>query len=386
MPITTAHQSQTIQHVSILDQDGNVDKKLEPKVPKEDLVRLYETMVLSRAYDERRAKLQRQGRIGTFAPAAGQEAAQLGSIYCVRETDWFVPSFRESACGLWRGADLALDLLYVAGFEEGVKMAPGSRNLPICIPIGTQYTHALGVAWGSHLQGEDAVAITYGGDGSTSEGDFHEAINMAAVFKAPVVFFIQNNQWAISVPRAHQTKSETIAQKAIAYGIPGVQVDGNDILAVIHATREAVEHARSGKGPYLIEAVTFRKMFHTTADDPSKYRSKEEEEAWVPKDPITRMRAYLTSKRVWNKTKEAELEERVKQQLDDAVAAFEAMKDELERDVGAMFDYAYIENPPYLERQKQELLEHFESLGGAKTESDLHDETYEMQVHLEGRP
>ncbi|MGB0652260.1 MAG: pyruvate dehydrogenase (acetyl-transferring) E1 component subunit alpha [Thermoplasmatota archaeon] len=363
MPITTAFAPQEIPHISVLDADGNLDKSLEPKVPKEDLVKLYETMVLSRRYDERRAKLQRQGRIGTFAPAAGQEAAQLGSIYCVNEKDWFCPSFRESACAIWRGADLKDDLLYIAGFEEGMNIPDGARDLPVCIPIGTQYTHALGTAWGSRLQGEEGVmAITYGGDGSTSEGDFHEAINMAGVLKAPVVFFIQNNQWAISTPRAKQTRSETIAQKAVAYGIPGIQVDGNDILAVIHATRQAVERARAGDGPTLIEAITFRKMFHTTADDPTKYRTREVEEEWEAKDPIPRLRAYLTKKRLWNKTKEEELEDHVAATIDDAIARFEEESSRL-MTPDYMFANAYVENPPYLERQKKELLAHFEEHG-----------------------
>ncbi len=362
MPIETAYTPPTIPYYTVLDADGNLDKSNEPEVPKEDLVALYELMCFSREWDHRRLKLQRQGRIGTFAPAHGQEAAQAGSIYCTTDDDWFCPSFRESVGYFWRGADPVDDLLYAAGFEEGMNIPAGARVLPICIPIGTQYTHALGTAWAEMKDGTQNVAITYGGDGSTSEGDFHEAINMAAVLKAPVVFFIQNNQWAISVPRQWQTASQTIAQKAIAYGIPGVQVDGNDILAVIKATREAVARARAGEGPTLIEAVTFRMNVHTTADDPKKYRTREVEEEWAGKDPIVRFRQYLTKKRLWNQKKQDEMEARITAQIDQAIEDFEARKQALQTP-DYMFANAFLENPPYLERQKQELLAHFAEHG-----------------------
>lgn len=362
MPITTAYETVEIPYISILDENGKVDKALEPKVDKEELVRLYETMCLSREFDHRRLKLQRQGRIGTFAPAHGQEAAQAGTISQTTDEDWLAPAFRESVCMMWRGADLANDLLYCAGFEEGMAIGEQDKILPICIPIGTQYTHALGVAMAEVRDGTKNIAITYGGDGSTSEGDFHEGINFAAVQKAPVVFVIQNNQWAISVPREKQTASQTIAQKAIAYGIPGVQVDGNDILAVIHATREAVERARNGEGPSLIECVTYRMNVHTTADDPSKYRSKEEEEEWAGKDPITRFRKYLTSKRLWNKTKEEEMQDRITKTIDDAIFRFEERMKELNTP-DYMFANAFIDEPPYLAMQREQLLAHFEEHG-----------------------
>ncbi len=362
MPVTTAYQPPTIETVSVLDVDGHVDKDLDPKVPKEDLLYLYELMSFSREWDHRRLKLQRQGRIGTFAPAHGQEAAQAGSMYCTTDQDWFCPSFRESVGYFHRGADPCDDLLYAAGFEEGMNIPEDAKVLPICIPIGTQYTHALGTAWAEMKDGTDNIAITYGGDGSTSEGDFHEALNMAGVLKAPVVFFIQNNQWAISVPRKWQTNSDTIAQKAIAYGIPGVQVDGNDLLAVIKVTREAVERARRGEGPTLIEAVTFRMNVHTTADDPKKYRPKELEEEWAAKDPIDRVRKYMQKKRWWNAKKQEEMEERIRERIDDAIARFEVRREEL-KTPDYMFANAYIENPPYLEWQKEQLLSHFEKYG-----------------------
>jgi pyruvate dehydrogenase E1 component alpha subunit len=319
-------------------------------------------MVFSRNWDQRRLKLQRQGRVGTFAPAWGQEASQAGSIYATTDDDWFCPSFRESVCFFWRGADPVDDLLYIAGFEEGMNIPPGAKITPVCIPIGTQYTHALGCAWAEQMNGSKNVAITYGGDGSTSEGDFHEAINMAGVLKAPVVFFIQNNQWAISVPRAMQTAATTIAQKAIAYGIPGIQVDGNDLFAVIKATQEAVARARDGKGPTLIEAVTFRMSVHTTADDPSKYRRKETEEEWGQKDPIERLRKFLVKKKWWTPQREQELQDTVTARIDKAVADFEAKAKTL-RAPDYMFENAYIDMPEYLQSQKDEMLAHFAEHG-----------------------
>ena len=362
MPSKTAFKPQPIPYISVLDADGNVDKDLEPDVPKEDLVELYKLMVFSRNWDQRRLKLQRQGRIGTFAPAWGQEAAQAGSIYCTTDDDWFCPSFRESVCFFHRGADPVDDLLYAAGYEEGMNIPEGAKITPICIPIGTQYTHATGVAWAEMKDGTDNIAIVYGGEGSTSEGDTHEGMNLAGVLKAPVVFFIQNNQWAISVPRSKQTASETIAQKAVAYGFPGVQVDGNDVLAVIKATREAVERARAGDGPTLIEAVTFRMSVHTTADDPSKYRTKKTEEEWERKDPIERFRKYLTKKRLWNQKKEDAYLEEVNARIDQAIKDFEARAKELNTP-DYMFANAYLENPPYLEQQKEALLAHFDEHG-----------------------
>jgi pyruvate dehydrogenase E1 component alpha subunit len=362
MPITTAYQPEPIRFLSILAPDGSVDAELEPDVPKQDLARLYDVMVFSRQWDHRRLKLQRQGRIGTFAPAHGQEAAQAGSICCTTDDDWFVPSFRESVAFFWRGADPVDDLLYCAGFEEGMNIPAGAKITPICIPIGTQYTHAVGCAWAEKLSGTQNVAITYGGEGSTSEGDFHEAANLAGVLKAPVVFVIQNNQWAISVPRAQQTASTTIAQKGIAYGMPCLQVDGNDVLAMIAATREAVARARNGDGPTLIEAVTYRMNVHTTADDPKKYRDPKEEEEWAKKDPIDRFRKYLVEKRMWSDAKEEKLLADVTTRIDAAVATFEKRAKEL-RTPDHMFANAYVEEPPYLARQREALMAHLEEHG-----------------------
>lgn len=357
MPRRTIQLEHSIDYVQILDEKANVDAELEPDLGKDDLLKLYSTMLTIRAYDNRREKLQRQGRIGTFAPVFGQEAAQVGSAYCYKTTDWFVPSFRETGIALWRGFPLANDLLYCAGYDEAIQMPEDSRDMPIAIPIGSQCAHAVGLAWSSVLKDEDAIAVTYIGDGGTSEGDFHEAMNFAAVLNLPVVFFVQNNHWAISVPRHKQTKSKTIAQKALAYGMPGVQVDGNDILGVIHVMKDAVDRARKGKGPSLIEAVTYRMKFHTTADDPRKYRSQDEETAWAKKDPIDRFQKYLTKKKVLTAAKDKELRQEAEAVVQQAVEKFSTM---LEGDPAHMFNHAWETNPPYLERQRKEFEQYLE--------------------------
>ena len=296
MPRTRLEPQFSIDHLSILDSDGNLDTALEPDLPPDALRRIYRAMLLGRRLDERMLKLQRQGSIGTFAPIKGQEASQIGSVFTLRATDWMVPSFRETAAMLWRGWPIEKILLLFAGYLEGSAPAPGQRDLPICIPVATQLPHAVGLAYAAQYKGDDAVVMAYCGDGATSEGDFHEALNFAGVWHVPVVFVVQNNQWAISVPLKKQTHSRTIAQKALAYGFPGIQVDGNDALAVYAASREATERARAGQGPTLIECVTYRLGVHTTADDPTKYRSDEEVAAWERKDPLTRFRAYLEKK------------------------------------------------------------------------------------------
>ena len=269
MPRTRLEPRFHVDYLSILDSDGNLDAALEPELSAEDLKRLYRAMVLGRLLDERMVRLQRQGRIGTFAPIKGQEASQMGSVFCLRPTDWMVPSFRETAAMIWRGWSIEKVLLFFAGYLEGAQPAPDQRDLPVSIPVATQIPHAVGLAYAAQYRGDDAVVMTYFGDGATSEGDFHEALNFAGVWHVPVIFVCQNNQWAISVPLKKQTHSRTIAEKALAYGFPGIQVDGNDVLAVYAAGREAVARARTGDGPTLIECVTYRLGMHTTADDPT---------------------------------------------------------------------------------------------------------------------
>jgi pyruvate dehydrogenase E1 component alpha subunit len=334
-----------VEHLSILDSEGNLDTALEPKLTDTDLRSLYRAMLLGRRLDERMVRLQRQGRIGTFAPTKGQEAAQIGSIFSLRPTDWMVPSFRETAAMIWRGWPIEKLLLFFAGRLEGGQPAPDQHDLPITIPVATQLPHAVGLAYAAQYRGDDVVVMAYFGDGATSEGDFHEAMNFAGVWHVPVIFICQNNQWAISVPLKKQTHSRTIAQKALAYGLPGLQVDGNDVLAVYVATREAVERARAGDGPTLIECVTYRLGVHTTADDPTKYRSEAEVAMWEQKDPLTRFRAYLEKRNLL----EEGLEQRVDEEIAEAIRRFESTPPP---DPLVMFDHAYAELPPDVQAQR----------------------------------
>src|SRR5437899_8692575 len=275
MPRTALEPRFQVEHLSILDSEGNLDAALEPKLSDRDLRSLYRAMLLGRRLDERMVRLQRQGRIGTFAPIKGQEASQLGSAFTLRRSDWMVPSFRETAAMVWRGWPIEKLLLFFSGHLEGGQPALEQRDLPITIPVSTQLPHAVGLAYAAQYREDDVVVMAYFGDGATSEGDFHEALNFAGVWHVPVVFVCQNNQWAISVPLKKQTNSKPIAPKAPAYGLPGIQVDGNDVLAVYAASREAVARARAGDGPTLIQRVTYRLGLHTTAHDPTKYRSAE---------------------------------------------------------------------------------------------------------------
>jgi len=309
-------------------------------------------MLRARRLDERTLNLQRQGRLGTFAPGKGQEAGPLGTVYALRPTDWMVPSYREAAALLWRGWPMEQILLFWAGYEEGQAVPEGIRDLPLAIPVGSQLLHAVGIAWGAQIRGEDSVALTYFGDGATSEGDFHEALNFAGVFRLPVVFVCLNNQYAISVPRQRQTRAKTLAQKAIAYGFPGVQVDGNDLLAAYVAARQAVERARAGEGPTLIECVTYRIGLHTTADDPTRYRDEAEVREWELKDPLPRFRGYLMDKGLWTAEAEVAVEEEIREEIREAVARFEARR---QVDPLTMFDHVYATLSPSLAEQRAEL-------------------------------
>jgi pyruvate dehydrogenase E1 component alpha subunit len=348
MPRTLLEPRFQIEYLSVLDAEGNLDTALEPEIAPSDLKRLYRAMVLGRRLDERMVRLQRQGRIGTFAPIKGQEAAQMGSVFALRPTDWMVPSFRETAAMVWRGWPIERLLLFFGGRLEGSAPDPGQRDLPITIPVATQLPHAVGLAYAAQYRGDDVVVMTYCGDGATSEGDFHEALNFAGVWHVPAVFIVQNNQWAISVPLKKQTHAATLAQKALAYGFPGIQVDGNDLLAVYAASREAVDRARRGDGPTLIECITYRLGVHTTADDPTRYRSDEEVREWERKDPLPRVRAYLEKKNLLEEGVEAAVDEDIAR----AVERFEAFE---AADPLAMFDHVFAERPQHLEIQRQEL-------------------------------
>jgi pyruvate dehydrogenase E1 component alpha subunit len=344
--------SDKIEYLSILDQKGEVDRKLEPDMPDDFLLKLYRTMFLARKFDERLLSLQRQGRIGTFPPISGQEAAHLGAAAALRPTDWMVPAFRETAAEIWRGRPLENMIVYNNGYREGGAIPSDAHDFPISVPVASQVLHAVGLAWAAKYRRKDEVAMTFFGDGATSEGDFHEGLNFAAVFQVPAVFVCQNNHWAISIPLSRQTRSKTLAQKAIAYGMPGIQVDGNDILAVYSAAREAVQRARSGGGPTFIECVTYRLMMHTTADDPKRYRTDKEVEQWQKRDPLPRFQKYLSGRGLLSKAGLAEIESEVTQEIQRAVDRAEEKMKEIGNPVD-MFEHAYAEMPPYLAEQRE---------------------------------
>lgn len=354
MPRTRIDIPTAIEYLSILDPSGAVDEALVPNIDDNTLKKLYRHMVLARKFDARQLNLQRQGRIGTFPPISGQEAAHLGAAAVLRPSDWMAPSFRETAAELWRGRPLASILMANNGFGEGNRIADERNDLPMSVPISGQLPHAVGIAWALRHRGGDEVAMTFFGDGGTSEGDFHEALNFAGVYNVPVIFVCQNNQWAISVPRARQTRAMTLAQKAIAYGIAGIQVDGNDILAVYAAAREAVDRARAGDGPTLIEAVTYRMLMHTTADDPKKYRDEAEVEPWKEKDPILRFERYLRHRGLIDdadvEAQEAEIEAAIQEAVDTAEAEMKRRVDPLD-----MFAHVFAEPPAHLSEQRAAL-------------------------------
>jgi pyruvate dehydrogenase E1 component alpha subunit len=337
---------------SILDPSGNILKEEDvPNLTDEELLYLYKTMLFTRTIDEKSLSWQRQGRMLTYAPNTGQEAAQVGSAYPMEKGDWLVPAFRELGAWLVRGIPLKNILLYWYGNEWGSYMPEDVNVLPVSIPIASQLQHATGIGMANNIKGEKNVVLTYVGDGGTSHGDFHEALNFAAVFKAPVVFIIQNNQYAISTRRVIQTASKTLAQKAIAYEMPGIQVDGNDILAMYVATKEAIDRARKDEGPTLIEAFTYRLAAHTTSDDPTKYRENNEVEEWKLKDPILRFKLYLQNKGILNE----ELDEKMKSELEQEVlSTFAAIEDKSDTEIEDIFKYHFEVMPSQLEEQLKE--------------------------------
>ncbi len=332
--------------LQILDEEGNVDKDLMPKVPKELMLKAYRTMLLTRLADDKAVKLQRQGRLGAYPPSKGQEASQIGPAMALKEEDWLVWAFREMGALLWKGVPLNTLYLYWMGNELGNVYPEGVKATPSVVPVGSQVPHAVGIGYASKLRGEKSVALAYFGDGATSEGEFHEGLNFAGVFRTPNVFVCQNNQFAISTRRAKQTASPTIAQKAVAYGFPGILVDGNDVLAMYAASKEAAERARKGNGPTLIESFTYRMSDHTTSDDWRKYRSKEEVAEWERKDPLKRFEAYLISQGIL-KDQEG-LAKELGELVEKAAAEAEAVPAPSRADV---FAHTYAEMPPYLRRQ-----------------------------------
>ncbi len=336
--------------LSILDADGKViDKKLLPKIAEEELLSMLKHMKMVRIIDERLLKMQRQGRMLTFPPNFGQEASQVGSVAALdKETDWLVTAYRELGAWIYFGYPLKNLLLYWSGNEEGSRMPEGLKMTPFSVPLASQCQHASGIGYAANYRKTDEVVISYIGDGATSEGDFHEALNFAAINQTPNVFIVQNNQWAISTPTSIQSKTKTFAEKGNAYGIRNTVVDGNDVFAVYAATKEAADLARVGKGPSLIECYTYRMGPHTTSDDPRIYRTAEEEETWRQKDPIDRFDKYLVSIGLWSDEKREAFESEFNDEFKRVFAEVESNNTVEIEDV---FKYTYSEMTPELDRQ-----------------------------------
>ncbi len=339
-----------IPYTQLLDNQGTLHGPLpafasDPSV----LLSLYRTMVRTRLFDKKAIALQRTGKMGTYAPINGQEAISTAIGHAMRKDDVFIPYYRDYAAQFQRGVKMSEILSYWGGDERGSQFACDSEDLPISVPIASQCLHAAGIAFAFQYRKQDRVAVVCLGDGGTSEGDFYEAMNVAGAWTLPVVFVVNNNQWAISVPLDKQTATQTIAQKAIAAGFSGVQVDGNDILAMRQIIGEAIEKARHGEGPTLIEALTFRLSDHTTADDATRYQPKEHVEAALLNEPIQRFKAFLEQQKLWDDSQENTLITSCNKDIQDAVDDY---LNQSPQPVSSMFDYLYETLPDYLIEQR----------------------------------
>ena len=342
-----------VRRRSYLAPDGTVLRPL-PRFASDTgvLLALYRGMVLTRAFDLKAVSLQRTGRLGTYAVSLGQEAVSVGIASAMRAEDVVLPSYRDNGTLMWRGTKMEEILLFWGGDERGNLSSGPAHDFPYCIPVGSQAPHAAGVAYAFKLRKEPRVAVCLFGDGATSKGDVWEAMNFAGVHKLPVVFVANNNQWAISVPLKLQTASQTLAQKAIAAGFAGEQVDGNDVIAVRAAAEDGIAQARAGAGPRLIEALTYRLSDHTTADDAARYRPPEEVQARWKEEPIARLRAYLVGQNAWGKAQEEELAAECQKQIEAAIERYLASAP---RAPETMFDHLYAELPPTYASQRAEL-------------------------------
>ncbi|QGQ95991.1 pyruvate dehydrogenase (acetyl-transferring) E1 component subunit alpha [Paenibacillus psychroresistens] len=334
----------------ILSEEGDlIAKQLMPKLSDEKLVELMRRMVFTRVWDERAVNLGRQGRLGFYAPVSGQEASMIGSEFALQREDFICPGYRDIPQIVWHGLPLYQAFLYSRGHQHGGQVPDDVHVLMPQIIIGAQILHATGVAMGMKKRGKKNVTITYTGDGGSSEGDFYEGMNFAGAFKLPVIYFVQNNGYAISTPYSKQTGSLSVAHKAVAAGIRGVQVDGMDVLAVYQAVSEAAEIARNGGGATLIEALTYRFKPHSMADDPSKYRTKEEETEWQTKDPITRFRNFLTKKGLWTEADETRVKEEAKATV---IEHIKKAEDTPKMTVAGLIDSMFEHTPSHMEEQK----------------------------------
>lgn len=336
----------------VMDNDGNlIDTEWKQTVPDGELADALKNMLFVRQFDSMALSYQRQGRMYTYPPHLGQEAPAIAAGAVLREDDWLVPSNRDLGAWYMKGASTKELFLFYRGHEMSQRFQQANRLLPVAVPIADQILHAAGIGYAVQFHGEKSVVLTFSGDGGTSEGDFHEGLNFAAVWKAPLITVVQNNQYAISTPVHKQTVSKTIAAKALAYGMPGIRVDGNDYCAMHEVLTQAVEYSREGNGPVLIEAFTYRRGAHTTSDDPKKYRTAEEEKRWDSRDPVKRLRAFLVRKEAWEPEAEKDLEESYKKEID---AQFREAENYPQHSLDDVFASMYSQLPPELEQQKEE--------------------------------
>ncbi len=358
----------TTDPVQVMAPDGTVvDPDFLATIPREDIVALYEAMLAQRVYDDRMIKMQRQGRLGFYLACTGEEACSYGPAYALEPKDWFYPAYREPGVALWRGMPFQawVDNMVgncddpVKGRQMPVHWTAREQNIvSISSPVGTQIPQCVGSAYAAKLRGDGGVSICFFGEGTSSEGDFHVGLNFAGVWKAPAIFFCRNNGYAISTPYEKTTATEHIALRAHGYGIRGVVVDGNDVLAVIKAVREAAEWGRAGRGPTLIEAKTYRIAAHSTSDDPKGYRTREEEELWLARCPLKRLRAWLEAEGLWDEAKEQACTEASSARI---IAALTTAESKPHPELDTLFSEVFADKPPHLVAQQAELEAHLAS-------------------------
>ena len=353
MPLKTVYSAE-IQFLQILDEEGTLDAELaEGTLTDGEVKALYQKMIICRAFDEAAFRLQRSGRMGTYPQNKGQEATALGAARALRRNiDYLVPYYRDNPAMFLHGLPMHYVLLHWMGDERGNAIPENLAMNAVCVAIGTQTLHAVGIAWAYKLRKEDRAVLCFFGDGATSTGDFHEAMNIASVLKVPCVFCCVNNQWAISTPCCQQCAAETFAQKALSYGMPTIQVDGNDVFAVYKAHRDALQRARSGQGPSFIESLTYRLGDHTTADDARRYRRVEDLQAAQVRDPLLRTRKYLESRALWSEAEESHAQEHASQIVHDVVKVALEIEPPTNDD---LFGYTFAEMPAEVRRQKETL-------------------------------
>jgi pyruvate dehydrogenase E1 component alpha subunit len=351
MPLETIVRHET-QRLEILNPQGFADPALDPHIASKTLLEIYQKIIELRAFDERAIKLQRQGRLGTYPSVLGQEVSQLVPAFCLKASDWMIPTYRGTGAYYGRGMKFRHSLLVWAGDDRGTVFPEENRDMTFSITVGGHLTLAAGLAWAAKLEKKDAVVLAYLGDGASSKGDLHEALTFAGTMSLPVIFLVENNQWAISVSRQKQCAAETFAQKAHGYGVFGLQADGNDALAVFSAMQQAMTRGREGRGGTLLELETYRMANHTTADDASRYRSKTDLDDWAKRDPLLRLRRYLETLKLLDGARNEELVKNAEALVDEEIKAYEAFPEPNPLD---MFANNYANAPKALIEQRSEL-------------------------------